>query len=359
MFDSGPAFKKLCDVAFVAVVKQLLQGYICIGGSVGAQLGPYKKGLVDYDLVWDLWNEQFSAFYYTHDAVSTETAAGLYGDVNLGFGFGQFPSVHEAWSGAFHDVEYEASVSFWKLFHVGGSVQGFSNPDRSMVGGKIALAASAGVPTAVKHLLKLPLHGSVTVGTGKWKPSDPMTRKLSGARSSDLKPGRGGLFLNLEEGEVGTAQHILQVMGATPLGLALAGVAFLVAATKRHAEDRGYTDRDKALQDLHLTLCNSAYRMISVYRGDVPSGNDERHYGETAVQRSARGNFVITSTTKTSTGEWRTVRRLHKPDATVVSGYRYWMAISGAPNGFIDGRSYPMAKFSDELGRRQTEMLKR
>ncbi len=361
-FESGKAYKNLCNTAFTNVIAQLLQGYICIGWSAGAQIGPYRKGLVDYELVWDLWNEQFAGFYFTHEAVSSELAIGAYGDVSLGFGFGRFSNVLDARSGEFSEVEYEASLSMWKVVNVSGAVQGFSKFDNSMFGGKVSLAASAGVPSTVEHLIKLPAHGSISYARGVWTPHDPLTKKLTSSQlSGALKTGGAPkkLFLDLQDGEVGTANHILNVLGTNALGMSLASYAFLVAAAKRHAEHLGITDRDAALKDLHLTLCNELYRLISRYRREAPSGMNELNFGSASVQRTRKNNYIVTSTKKDATGYWHTVRRLCTQDAAVLDGHSYWMATQRAPNGYIDGRSYSMRTFSDEIQRRRSALLER
>ncbi len=356
--DIGGIGKQLCDAAFEGVVKQLLEGYVVIGGTVAGTAGAYR-GSGGIDLVWDLWNEQFSAFTYPEHALTSGSLAGATGGVHIGFGFGRFDSLHSAWSGEFYGVEYSVDIRAWSILSISGSVQGFASPDGSMKGGLVGIGGTAKVPGSVTQLLKLPLGGSVTAGGGVWTPHDPTTRRLAGRRSSDLVRGRYS-YLNLEEGELGVGSHMLQVMGMSPLSLALAGYAVAVAMAKRNMEDKGITNREEGLRDLHLSLCSEAYRRISAYRQDVPSGTSEKHYGSYSVQRTNGGHFVITDTHSVpATGEWRSTRRLHRPDATVVGTIRYGQAIGGAPNAFIDGRSYPMSRFSQELERRTNELLPR
>jgi len=357
--ELGKVGRQLCDAAFNGIIEKLLEGYVVIGGTAAGQGGAYKQsGGVDF--VWDLWNEQFSAFTYPEHLLSSDSLAGAAAGVHFGFGFGRFDGVHSAWSGTFYGTEYTVNFKAWNVLSVSGSVQGFSSPDGTMVGGLVGIGGSASVPNSVTKLLKLPLGGSITAGGGVWTPHDRLTSQLTPAsRSRDLESSGRHRYLDLSEGELGVGSHMLHVMGITPLSLSVASYAVAVAMAKRHAEDKGIRNRAQALRDLHLTLCSLAYRQISTYKSDVPSGHASKNYGDYTVQRSKRGNYIITTTSKAATGEWRTTRRLHKPDATVIDAHRYWMATGGAPNGFINGRSYSMMKFSQEIGRLQEAMMRR
>lgn len=354
-FDLGRIGRQLCDAAFTGAVQHLLDGYIVIGGTVAGQAGlaPIGGGI---DLVWDLWNEQFSAFTYPSLGLSSDVAASVGGAVHVGFGTGRFDGVHSAWSGTFHSVEYSLSVDIWRVVSLSGQIQGFTSPDGTMVGGLVGGGASASVPDSLSKMIKFPLGGTAVAATGEWTPYDQLTALMAGNRRGDLVQGRYA-YLNLEEGELGVATHMVSVMGVTPLSLALGAYAIAVAMAKRNMEDKGITNREQGLRDLHLTLCSQAYRRIQGYAQDVPSGTDERHYDDYAVQRTARGNYIITETHSVpATGEWRSTRRLHRPDATLIDSYRFWMAIGNAPNGFVDGRSYPRAQFTDVVGDRLSAM---
>lgn len=343
--------RKLCDAAFTGVIENLLDGYVVIGGTIAGQLGLGRTG-GGMDLVWDLWNEQFSAFTYPEYGLSTDSAAGAAGAVHVGFGTGRFNGVHPAWSGTFYGVDYSLSLDAWRVLSISGSVQGFRSPDGAMVGGLVSVGGSASVPDSLTKLIKFPLGGSVTATGGEWTPDDTTTRALTPSnRRRDLVSAGRHTYLNLEEGELGVALHMIHVMGPTPLALGLAAYALAVAMVKRQMEDKGIRDRSAGLQDLHLSLCSQAYRRMQRYQGDVPSGTEERHYDGYSVQRTQRGNYIITSTSSVpATGEWRSTRRLHRPDATLISSHRFGMAIGNAPNGFIDGRSYPRGQFSERVG---------
>ncbi len=358
--DISVVGRKLCDGAFSGVIENLLEGYVVIGGTGAGQAGMYRQAH-GIDFVWDLWNEQFSAFTYPEHGLGSTSLVGASAGVHVGFGTGRFDGVHDAWSGEFRSVEYSVDIRAFRLLQVSGQAQGFTSPDGKMVGGLIGVGGSASVPNSVSALLKLPLGGSATAAGGFWTPHDDLTRRLTPSnRKGDLVRGGRYTYLNLEEGELGVASHMIHLMGPSPFSLALASLAVAVAMAKRNMEDKGIADRAQGLRDLHLTLCSTTYRRISQYRQDVPNGTTERHYDDYSVQRTTSGKFIITETHAVpATGEWRSTRRLHSPDGAVLDSYRYGQAISNAPNGFIEGRSYPTAAFTQEIGKRQQEMMRK
>ena len=355
-FDLGGIGRRLCDAAFQGVIEQLLQGYLVVGGTFAGQAGLYRQSY-GMDFVWDLWNEQFSAFTYPEHALSTDSLAGGAGGVHLGAGFGRFDSVHDAWSGTFLSSEVSIDARLFSIVRVNGMVQGFTSPDGRMVGGLVGAGASVSIPSSVSRLVRLPLGATVTPGGGVWTPSNELTRALTPAsRQADLSTGRY-TYLNLEEGEFGVASHMVHVLGPTPTALLFSNYAIAVAMVKRHMEDKGFTetaDRSAGLRDLHLTLCSQAYRRIQAYSAAVPSGDEEQHNDGYSIQRTTAGNYIITTTHSVpTTGEWRSTRRLHRPDGSVISTYRYGMAIGGAPSGLVDGRSLATGgPFETEVGRR-------
>lgn len=357
--DLGKVTRQLCDAAFHGVVQDLLEGYIVIGGTATGQVG-HVAGQGGVDFVWDLWNEQFSAFTYPTGGVNTDSLIGAAAMGHVGFGTGRFSDIHAAWSGEFRSVEVGFEIKAWRVLGINGAVQYFQSPDGAMKGALGLLGGSASIPNSVKKIFKFPANASVTAGTGFWTPADQLTQQFTpGDRRRDLKSAGGHRYLDLEEGILGVGSHMLHVMGVSPGTLALAGYAVAVSLAKAHGEAKGITDRAQALRDLHLTLCSLAYRQISQYKSDVPSGTSSKDYDGVQVQRTNRGKFIITSTTKTATGEWRTARRLHDGDGKVLAQHNYWVAMGGAPNGFIDRRSYPMSRFSDEINRRLKDYMNR
>ena len=74
------------------------------------------------ELVWDVWNEQFSAFTYPLKATAYPTLA-LGVGICAGAGFGMHDHVHKAWSGQFTVWEGSIESSVWKFLSLeGGSV---------------------------------------------------------------------------------------------------------------------------------------------------------------------------------------------------------------------------------------------
>ncbi len=358
-FDLGVVTRQLCDGAFSSVVESLLEGYIVVGGTATGQAGLLAlQGGVDF--VWDLWNEQFCAFTYPTQGLSSTSLLGATAAAHVGFGTGRFHNIHDAWSGEFRSVEAGFELHAWRVLGISGAVQYFQSPDGTMRGALGSLGGSATIPNSVTRLFRLPANASITAGTGFWTPSNAITESLApNNRTAQLMTTAKGRYWEMEVGVLGVGAHILQVLGISPGTVVLAGYATAVALAKDHAESKGIRDRAQALRDLHLTLCSQAYRQISQYKSDVGSGSGQRTYDGYTVQRTSSGNFIITTTNQTATGEWRTTRRLYSPDAAVLGQHRYWMATGGAPNGFINGRSYPMMRFSEEIGRLQDDFLRR
>lgn len=358
--DLGGVARQLCDAAFSSVVESLLEGYIVIGGTATGQAG-MLAAQAGIDFVWDLWNEQFSAFTYPTTGINSQSLLGAAAAAHVGFGTGRFDNIHDAWSGEFRSVEVGFQLNAWRVLGINGAVQYFQSPDGSMKGALASLGGSATIPNSVTQLFRLPANASITAGTGFWTPSDPLTESLAPvSRTAQLRRTDKGRYWEMEVGVVGVGAHILQVLGHSTGSLVLAGYATAVALAKDHAESRGIRDRAQALRELHLTLCSAAYRQISEYKSDVGSGSGQRTYDGYSVQRTSGGNFIITTLPgEGATGEWRTTRRLFSPDAVLLDQHTYWMPSGGAANGFINGRSYPLIQFSEEIGRLLADFLRR
>lgn len=222
--------RELCNPRFKGAVGALTNGYFVFGGSVMGQHSAIGRG-VGLDYVWDLWNEQFCAFVYGGLSANSSVFAGVQASGYVGFGSGRFDGVHSAWSGPFVSAQYSLDVSIWRLLGISAHVQGFSSPDRRMLGGLVGATAAASVPGSLRRLLKLPVGASISAGGGVWTPSDFATRLA--ARGRRPVHGRGALYLNLADGSgLGVASHMLDVMGVHPFSMGVAGYATAVALTK-------------------------------------------------------------------------------------------------------------------------------
>lgn len=349
----------------MGVVQTLLEGYIVVGGSVTGQMGMSGVG-GGVDFVWDLWNEQFSAFVYPSIERSLDIAVGVSAGVQIGFGTGRFPDVHAAWSGPFIGAQASISIQAWRILQLTGHIEGFSSPDGAMVGAIMGVNAGASVPDAVYKLVKFPLDANVKATAGLWTPNDRLTLSATPAnRRRDIVRKGGHSYLDLSDGELEVARHMVSVMGPTPLSVGLGLYATAVSMTKSYLESAGITDRRRALEELRALLSRT-YRRISEYKRDVPSGTAERQYRGYTVQRTRRGKYIITETTTVpATGESRSIRRLHSPDGDVLDSYRFGVAIDAAiaPNGFVNGRSYnrhPSAPntYRAEINQRHEQMMR-
>lgn len=355
---------RLADGAFTAVVQTLLEGYIVVGGTVSGQMGMSAAG-GGVDFVWDLWNEQFSAFVYPSVERSFDIGIGASAGVQVGFGTGRCKDVHDAWSGIFIGTNASITLSAWRIIQISGHIEGFSTPNGSVVGAVMGATVGASVPDAVHKLVKFPLDANVRVTAGVWTPNDALTRLATPPdRRRDLvKNPRGGhLYLDLSDGVTQVARHMSSML-PPPLALGLGAYASAVSMTKSYLESSGITDRKQALEELR-SLLSGSYRRIAEYRREVPRGTEERSYDDYTVQRTNRGNFIITDTESINAGPTNWYRRLHDPNGDVLRAEKYYTAVdaSFAPNGFIDGRSYnrhpsrPNA-FKAEIDRRHARMM--
>ena len=293
------------------------------------------------DFVWDLWNEQFSAFIYPSVERSFDVGIGASAGVQVGFGTGRFDNVHDAWSGIFIGSNASITLSAWRIIQISGHIEGFTSPNGSMVGAVMGATVGASVPDAVHKLVRFPLNANVRVTAGTWTPNDALTRLAAGDRRGGLVRNGAYEYLDLSDGVTQVARHMLSMMGPGPLAIGLGAYATAVSMTKSYLESVGITDRRRGLEELRALLSRS-YRRISAYRGEVPGGTELRDYGDYTVQRTHTGNFIITEVVSNATGETRWIRRLHSPAGDVLRIERYHTAVdpSFVPNGFINGRSY-------------------
>lgn len=354
---------RLADGAFTAVVQTLLEGYIVVGGVVSGQMGMSAAG-GGVDFVWDLWNEQFSAFVYPSVERAFDVGIGAAAGVQVGFGTGRCKDVHDAWSGIFIGTNASITLSAWRIIQITGHIEGFTTPTGSVVGAVMGATVGASVPDAVHKLVKFPLDANVRVTAGKWTPNDTLTRLATPSdRRGDLVRNGPHLYLDLSDGVTQVARHMVSVMGPNPLSLGLGAYASAVSMTKSYLESSGITDRKQALEELR-SLLSKSYRRIAEYRRDAPSGTEERSYDDYTVQRTNTGNFIITETQSYNAGPTNWHRRLHDPNGDVLRAEKYYTAVDAAfaPNGFIDGRSYNRHPsrpndFKAEIDRRHARMM--
>ena len=352
---------RLADGTFTAVVQTLLEGYIVVGGVASGQMGLSAVG-GGVDFVWDLWNEQFSAFVYPSVERSFDVGIGASAGVQVGFGTGRCKDVHDAWSGIFIGTNASITLSAWRILQISGHIEGFTTPTGSIVGAVMGATVGASVPDAVHKLIKFPLDANVRVTAGNWTPADALTRRATRGYGKIVQNG-AHVYLDLSDGVTQVAGHMVKVMGPTPLAIGLGAYATAVSMTKSYLESAGITDRQKALEELRALLSRS-YRRISEYRRDVPSGTEMKSYRDYTVQRTSKGNFIITETESYNGGPTNWYHRLHDPNGDVLRSEKYYTAVdaSFAPNGFIDGRSYNRHPsrpntFQAEIDRRHAEMM--
>ena len=375
--DNMPFIERACSGAF-DVVSKLLDGYVCIGGTFNGQLNMSTvspRGSFGVDLVWDLWNEQFSAYWYTEGAITDSTPNGrieLGASAYTGLGFGRKENVHEAWSGGFESAEVSIGREFAGLISVSGTLQAFrSTGSFGMVGALIGVSGSVLIPTNTRSALRgmrpQGLSASAALASGCWRPHEQLTQVLrspgrpgSAAVAIDCA-GRGSRSYPLIElsdtsgGVYGVARHMTRVMGAgNPLIAGYGGYATAVALAKRQIYRMGLSgNRDAALAELRRRLCNEPYRLIRRYEAQGATGTEQREVDhETRVQRTAHGNYIIDMTHAVpTTGEWTTTLRLYGPQGNSLSfpGILFSKAHERAPNGFINGRSFESGAFEREL----------
>lgn len=342
-----------------------MQGYICVGGTATAQSGTARGG-GGVDLIWDLWNEQFSAFYYVEAAAGLPQYA-VGANVYTGFGFGMCDDVHDAWSGTFLSAEVGFEISAWRFAQLSANVQAFRNPSGSFVGGLVGAGASLSLPASVTGLMRLPLGLSAAASVGEWYAYDQLTRRLHSSRISGarVRRGSGGMLIDLSPGMFGVASHLEHVLGLTnPLLPTYALYAIGVSFVKSYmAANNLGTNREQGIDELHRWACSKPYRLIRQYIDAHPSGSSQMSFDDGwTVQRTPRGRFLLTSSVGGggAVGAWATVMRLHEADgsAAATPAVTYRVALRGARNGFINGRSYSMMRFSDEIMRHRNRMMR-
>jgi hypothetical protein len=353
----------ICDATFLAAMRALTEGYIVVGSSATGQMGSAAAG-GGIDLVWDLWNEQFAVYVYPQGGLSYfNISAGA--QVYTGFGFGNHPHIHSAWSGWFRGAQASFGVDVFRLISLEGSISYFESPDRSTVGGLVGAGASVSVPR-IREVLRLPLRASAAgVEAGFWTPFDAATQRFGRGKQSLRRPAANNqnhLIVNLEPGRWGVTQHLGEVLGLNPLSAGFMFYASAVSLLKEYMEARGISsDRRAGVQQLHNWACSETYRLIQQYRSDVPTGTTQREYpGGHTIARTPRGKYLITSSVGGSgaVGSWTTVMKLRTADNAYggVPSVRYGMVMRGAPSAILDGRSVSMMRLSDELMRVRQRM---
>lgn len=381
--DNMPFVERVCSGAFDAVTK-LLDGYVCVGGSFSGQVNTHAaaRGSVGVDFVWDLWNEQFSTYWYTEGGAQVSTTPGSGSRIELGasaytgLGFCRANHIHAAWSGGFQTVEASIGREFGGLVSVSGTLQAFRGSGSfDMVGVLVGVSGAVTIPTNTRALLRgfrpRGLTASAAYTEGCWTPFDQLTTGLQrpGRRRSQsvtipcAGPGaRNYALIDLTDtssGVFGVAAHMARIMGyANPLIAGYGGYATSVSLAKRQIHRMGISgDRTAALAELRRRLCNEPYQLIRQYESQRGTGlaapTDQLEVDhETRVQRTPQGNYIIDMTHSVpSTGEWTTTLRLYGPQGNPLRlpGILFSKAYVRAPNGFINGRSYQSGAFEQEL----------
>ena len=379
--DDMSFVEQVCSGTFDAVTK-LLDGYVCVGGSFSGQLNTAvaPRGSLGVDFVWDLWNEQFSTYWYTERGTQISTSGlGTGSRIELGasaytgLGFCRAGSVHEAWSGGFETAEASIGREFGSLISVSGTLQAFrSTGSFDMVGALVGVSGAVTIPSHTRQFLRglrpRGLAASAAITSGCWRPYEELTTALQrpgrrGAASVAIQCAEAGprsyALIDLSDtsgGVFSTAAHMARVIG--PLALPYGGYATSVSLAKRQIHRAGISgDRTAALAELRRRLCNEPYQLIRQYESQRGTGlaapTDQLEVDhETRVQRTPQGNYIIDMTHSVpSTGEWTTTLRLYSPQGTPLRlpGILFSKAYARAPNGFINGRSYQSGAFEREL----------
>lgn len=149
----------------LAPLRGLEHSYFFVGGAVEG--GAIVSGHLGADFVWDLWNRQAAAFWYT--GVGFDTLVGVQASAYMGYGFGDKRDVLDAWSGTFQTAGLSVALPVLKL---GVGAQGFRSPDNSVIGGAVVLSAGL-------DFLSLPVDVDASVSTGEWVPWDGATRSVA------------------------------------------------------------------------------------------------------------------------------------------------------------------------------------
>lgn len=357
MFDPTKSpLEYICDATFLTAMRALTEGYIVVGSSATGQMGSAAVG-GGMDLVWDLWNEQFAVYVYPQGGLSYfNISAGA--QVYTGFGFGNHPHIHSAWSGWFRGAQAAFNVDVFKLISLEGSISYFESPDRSTVGGLVGAGASVSVPR-IRDILRLPLGASAAgVEAGYWTPFDAGTRRFARGKQIIPRPaanGRNHQIVNLEPGRWGVTLHLAEVLGPNPLTAGFMFYASAVSLLKEYMQARGIAgDRRAGVQQLHNWACSETYRLIQRYRADVPTGTEQREYpGGHTIARTPRGKYLITSSVggTDAVGAWTTVMKLRTAENGNggVPSVRYGMSMRGARTAILNGRTVPLMRLSEEL----------
>lgn len=211
------------------------RSYICFGGQATYN-GRVLSGGIGCDLVWDLWNEQFSAFYFPVGSMSLSKTIGVGVTAYVAIGFGRFDNVHAAWSGQFNSVSASVAVPGlnWKLLGISVGGSGFASPDFSMTGGAATVTAAISIPIAVSGAMP----ANLSIGTGMWYPFNQLTEILGfGYPMRDVG---GNKIVGLEAGVTGVATHMFRVMPS--FGQLYAGLATFATAVSvyKSAKARGW-----------------------------------------------------------------------------------------------------------------------
>jgi hypothetical protein len=221
-------------------VDHALRAYICVGGSVARSGRLMAQVNVGVDLVWDLWNEQFSAFGYTGSGLTLSSSYGASASTYAALAFGRFDNVHQAWSGRFDSIGVSAAIPGlrWGRLGFSAGLAGFTSPGGTLRGVATSLTLSRGIP------LPIPVPADLTVATGLWTPFDPLTRALSRGRPLHqyTSPGRRGpsVIVGLERGILGVSSHMGAIVpDAGGVFANLRAYAIAVSVLKSSTHGRG------------------------------------------------------------------------------------------------------------------------
>ena len=155
---------------------RVLNGYVAFGAVAAGTVGVtnFSGGI---DLVWDVWNEQFSVFGYGKAGATFPSAVGVGSGFALGLGFGRQPNVHAAWSGRFYEVGFSAGFKILKALDLSVSAAAFTSPGFGVVGLGWGVSGSASLPIRVPPLANVLWPSvSVNLSAGDWYPFDTLTR---------------------------------------------------------------------------------------------------------------------------------------------------------------------------------------
>ena len=190
-FNVGQSFKNLLDQALkktggsvCGILKPFLgdgsynkirKPYFFVGQSFSGGAG--VKGVVGIDLVWDLYNLQFSAFKF--GGVEATVGAGAIGggaSTYIGAAFGKGANVMEAWSGNFISSSITGSLPILADYLSIGA-NGFVSsdglkPNYNIMGAALVFQVGLSVPTAAPV--------GVTVQSAKWFTDKDLNTNIAG-----------------------------------------------------------------------------------------------------------------------------------------------------------------------------------